>query len=409
MTEPSDAIEAVFREEHGLVVAGLARYFGDLELAEDALQDACIAALGSWTEKIPRNPAAWLTTTARRKAVDRIRRTRNLQRKYEVIAQSEDYISDEALDEDIIEDDRLRLIFTCCHPALMPGARIALTLKTVGGLTTAEIANAFLVPEPTMAQRIVRAKRKIRDAGIPYRVPGDADLPDRLPGVLSVIYLIYNEGYTSSSSGEVRRSALSAEAIRLAGIIDRLLPHEPEVLGLLALMHFHDARADARIDAVGAAILLDDQDRRLWDQQQIAVAQGYLDRALLREAPGPYQIQAAISACHSDAHAPAETDWIQIAALYLSLRRHTDSPVAELNHGVAVAKATDARTGLSMIDQISGLEEYVYFHSARGALLIDIGDEDAAVMAYKKALTVATSDHQRRFLNRKISALTPEA
>lgn len=405
MPEPSDAIEAVFREEHGLVVAGLARYFGDLELAEDALQDACIAALGSWTEEIPRNPAAWLTTTARRKAVDRIRRTRNLQRKYAVIAQSEDYISDEALDEDVIEDDRLRLIFTCCHPALMPDARVALTLKTVGGLTTGEIASAFLVPEPTMAQRIVRAKRKIRDAGIPYRVPGDADLPDRLPGVLSVIYLIFNEGYTSSSSGEVRRSALSAEAIRLAEIIDRLLPHEPEVLGLLALMYFHDARADARVDADGAAILLDDQDRTLWDRKQIATAQGYLDRALLREAPGPYQIQAAISACHSDAATPQETDWDQIAALYESLGRHIDSPVVELNHAVAVAKATGARAGLHLIDEISGLDDYVYFHSARGALLAECGERDAALGAYEKALTVATGDHQRRFLHQRVSQL----
>jgi RNA polymerase sigma-70 factor (ECF subfamily) len=405
VTEPSDAIEAVFREEHGLVVAGLARHFGDLELAEDALQDACIAALGSWTEEIPRNPAAWLTTTARHKAVDRIRRTRNLQRKYAVIAQSEDYISDEALDEDVIEDDRLRLIFTCCHPALMPDARVALTLKTVGGLTTGEIASAFLVPEPTMAQRIVRAKRKIRDAGIPYRVPGDADLPDRLPGVLSVIYLIFNEGYTSSSSGEVRRSALSAEAIRLAEIIDRLLPHEPEVLGLLALMYFHEARADARIDADGAAILLDDQDRTLWDRKQIGRAQSYLDRALLREAPGPYQIQAAISACHSDAATPPETDWDQIAALYESLRRHIDSPVVELNHAVAVAKATDAGAGLRLIDQISGLDDYVYFHSARGALFAECGDSDAALVAYEKALTVATGDHQRRFLHQRVSQL----
>ena len=406
MTEPSDAIEAVFREEHGLVVAGLARYFGDLELAEDALQDACVAALGSWTEEIPRNPAAWLTTTARRKAVDRIRRTRNLQRKYAVIAQSEDYISDEALDEDVIEDDRLRLIFTCCHPALMPDARVALTLKTVGGLTTGEIASAFLVPEPTMAQRIVRAKRKIRDAGIPYRVPGDADLPERLPGVLSVIYLIFNEGYTSSSSGEVRRSALSAEAIRLAEIIDRLLPHEPEVLGLLALMYFHDARAGARVDGGGAAILLDHQDRTLWDRNQIATAQGYLDRALLREAPGPYQIQAAISACHSDAATPQETDWDQIAALYESLRRHIDSPVVGLNHAVAVAKATDARTCLRLIDEISGLDDYVYYHSAKGALLAECGDRDAALVAYETALTVATGDHQRRFLHQRVSQLT---
>jgi RNA polymerase sigma-70 factor (ECF subfamily) len=409
VTEPSNAIEAVFREEHGLVIAGLTRYFGDLELAEDALQDACIAALGSWTEEIPQNPAAWLTTTARRKAVDRIRRTRNLQRKYEAIAQSQDYITDEALDEDIMEDDRLRLIFTCCHPALRPDARVALTLKTVGGLTTAEIANTYLVPEPTMAQRIVRAKRKIRDAGIPYRVPGDADLPGRLPGVLAVVYLIYNEGYASSSTNEVHRPTLSAEAIRLATIIDRLLPHEPEVLGLLALMHFHDARSGARIDENGAAVLLGDQDRSLWNGEQIALAQGYLDRALLREAPGPYQIQAAISACHSDARTSTDTDWDQIAALYRSLRRYGDSPVIELNHAVALAMAKGPDAGLGMIDQIQGLEDYVYFHSARGALLMDLGDEDAALKAYEKALATATSDHQRLFLANKISVLSPEA
>jgi RNA polymerase sigma-70 factor (ECF subfamily) len=251
--------------ENGLVVAGLARYLGDLELAEDALQDACVAALGAWTEDIPKNPAAWLTKTARRKAVDRIRRTRNLQRKYEAIAHSLDAATDEVLDEDIIADERLRLMFTCCHPSLSMDVRVALTLKTIGGLTTVEIANAYLVPETTMAQRIVRAKRKIRDAGIPYRVPGDAELPDRVDGVLEVTYLIFNEGYAPSSIDSTMRPEVSAEAIRLDTIIDRLLTNEPEVLVLLALMHFHEALAIARTGDSGNAVLLDDQDRLPWD------------------------------------------------------------------------------------------------------------------------------------------------
>jgi len=406
MSESRQTIEAVFREEHGLVVAGLARYLGDLELAEDALQDACVVALGSWTDDIPQNPAAWLTTTARRKAIDRIRRTRNLQRKYETIAHTTDSLSNETLDEDIIADDRLRLIFTCCHPSLSLDARVALTLKTVGGLTTAEIANAYLVPETTMAQRIVRAKRKIRDAGIPYRVPEDAELPDRVHGVLAVIYLIFNEGYASSSVDAVRRPELSAEAIRLAQIIDRLLPNEPEVLGLLGLMHFHEARGISRTDDEGNAVLLDDQDRSLWDQDHIVRAHAYLNRALAREAPGPYQIQAAISAVHINAATPDDTDWHQIAALYRSLRRFVDSPIVELNHAVAVAKATEPACGLTMIDAISGLDDYPYYHAARGSLLAESGDTSRAIDAFEKAREVSTNEAQRRFFSRKLKTLS---
>ncbi len=405
MTQSQAAIEAVFREEHGLVVAGLARYLGDLELAEDALQDACVAALGAWTEDIPRNPAAWLTTTARRKAVDRIRRTRNLQRKYEAIAQTLDNVSDETLDEDIISDDRLRLIFTCCHPSLSIDARVALTLKTVGGLTTGEIANAYLVSETTMAQRIVRAKRKIRDAGIPYRVPGDAELPDRVHGVLAVVYLIFNEGYASSSVDAVRRPELAEEAIRLATIIDQLLPNESEVLGLLALMHFHEARGAARTDNDGNAVLLDDQDRNAWDQDHITNAHGYLDRALARENPGPYQIQAAISAVHIEAGTPADTDWDQIAALYSSLQRHINSPIVQLNHAVAVSKATDASKGLVLVEAISGLDDYPYFHTARASLLKELGRTSEAIRAYERARDTSTSDAQRRFFERRLAEL----
>jgi RNA polymerase sigma-70 factor (ECF subfamily) len=402
LRDSRDAIEAVFRQEHGLVVAGLTRYLGDLELAEDALQDACVVALGAWTDEIPRNPAAWLTTTARRKAVDRIRRTRNLQRKYEVIAREADGVSDESLDEDVIGDDRLRLIFTCCHPSLAQPARIALTLKTVGGLTTDEIANAFLVPERTMAQRMVRAKRKIRNAGIPHRVPLDADLPDCLDAVLEVIYLIYNEGYASSSSESVRRADLAHEAIRLARIVDQLLPHEPEVLGLMALMLFQESRGDSRVDSDGGTVLLREQDRSRWDDDMIREAHEYLDRALAREHPGPHQIQAAISATHADAETSDGTDWNQIADLYASLLTHTDSPVVHLNHGFAVAMATDARAGLRLIDEIDDLENYVYYHSARGALLDECGDTNAAAAAYEAALLVPTSDHQRKFLRGKL-------
>lgn len=392
----------MFREEHGLVVAGLARYLGDLELAEDALQDACVAALGSWTEQIPNNPAAWLTTTARRKAIDRIRRTRSLQRKYATIAGHIDGISDEALDEDVVSDDRLRLMFTCCHPSLSRTARVALTLKTIGGLTTEQIANAFLVPERTMAQRIVRAKRKIRDAGIPYRIPSDADLPERLDTVLEVIYLIYNEGYATSTGTSVRREDLTREALRLARIVDHLLPNEPEALGLISLILFQESRAVARTDADGQTVLLGDQDRSMWDRSAIVEAHSYLDRALAREHPGPYQTQAAISALHADAGSSDKTDWTQIVALYGSLRRHDESPIIALNHGVAVAMAHGPEAGLEVIDRIDSLDDYVYYHSARGALLRKSGDHDAAQAAYEKALETATSEHHRSFLHRQL-------
>lgn len=405
MTESRQTIEAVFREEHGLVVAGLTRYLGDLELAEDALQDACVAALSSWTDDIPRNPAGWLTTTARRKAVDRIRRTRNLQRKYQAIAYEQDAVSSEALDEDILGDDRLRLIFTCCHPSLNQDAQVALTLKTIAGLTTEEIANAFLVAETTMAQRIVRAKRKIRNAAIPYRVPSDAELPDRLPGVLAVIYLIYNEGYATSTGEGVRRVDLANEAIRLVGIIDRLLPNEPEVLGLAALMNLNEARGPARVDGHGSAVLLADQDRSLWDNAQIALGTDLLERAMARESPGPYQIQAAISAVHAEAMTASATDWDQIAALYGSLRWHSDTAVVQLNHSVAVAMARGPQAGLMMLDQISGLENYPYYHAARASYLADLGDWTAAAEAYSAGAATATSDSQRRFFEKKLAGL----
>lgn len=408
MEESHQAIEAVFRKEHGLVVAGLTRYLGDLELAEDALQDACEAALVSWADEIPRNPAGWLTTAARRKAIDRIRRTRNLQRKYQVIAASLDGVSEETLDEDIVGDDRLRLMFTCCHPALNEDARVALTLKTIAGLTTPEIANAFLVPETTMAQRIVRAKRKIHDAAIPYRVPSDSELPERLPAVLSVIYLVYNEGYAASTGQTLRRVDLATEAIRLVTIVDRLLPNEPEVLGLAALMHLHEARSDARTDASGSTVLLADQDCGLWDREQIELGVTLLDRAMARDSTGPYQIQAAIAALHATAPSAPETDWTQIGHLFTALRRFGDGSVLALNHSVAVSMAYGPAEALAMLDQISDLDDYPYYHAARGSYLSDVGDLDMAVCAFQRGRDTATSDPQRQFFTAKLEALTPD-
>jgi RNA polymerase sigma-70 factor (ECF subfamily) len=376
-----------------------------MQLAEDALQDACVAALGAWKKGIPDQPAAWLTTVAKRKAVDRVRRAAVLHDKYRSMAADVDEAEEDDVELEAVVDERLRLIFTCCHPAIAPEARVALTLRTVGGLTTPEIASAFLVAEPTMAQRLVRAKRKITDAGIPYRVPELHELPERMPAVLAVIYLIFNEGYSASSGDQLIRPYLTSEAIRLATILNDLLPHQAEVIGLLALMHLHDARATARRDAVGDPILLPDQDRSAWDSGQIDLGIRLLDQAIDLHQPGPYQIQAAIAALHDLAPTADDTDWAQIVVLYGSLRTYIDSPPIRLNEAVAISMAGDPKRGLAMMDAIDGLGTYAYLHAARAYALAELGAVGAARDAYREAIACSPTDPERRLLERKLADL----
>ena len=409
----SAAVVKAFREERAIVLATLIRQAGDFQLAEDAVQEAFEGAVTAWRrDGVPDNPGAWITTAARRRAIDRLRRNRSVADRAERLAeltrlddQHEELTVD---DESTIVDDRLRLIFTCCHPALAMPARVALTLRALGGLSTGEIARAFLVAEPTMGKRIVRAKRKIAEAHIPYRVPADEELPDRLRGVLQVVYLIFNEGYAATEGDRLVREELCDEAIRLGELLCRLMPDDAEVRGLLALMLLHDARRAARVDAGGRYVALDDQDRSLWDPERIRAGLATLERAVRLRRPGNYQLQAAITALQIQAPDAEATDWAQIAELYGALAQINPSAVVELNRAVAVGLADGPAAGLELLEPLladPALERYQPLHAAHAELLSRAGDADAAARAYERAIELTANAVERAELERRLGGL----
>jgi RNA polymerase sigma-70 factor (ECF subfamily) len=404
-------VESVFRNESGRIVAGLIRVSHSFDLAEEAMQDAFAAAVVSWqADGVPDNPAAWITATARRKLIDYARREQTRRNNEDQLLyeyESRSFVIDDEMNQPF-EDDRLSLIFTCCHPAINMQAQIALTLRTLGGLTTTEIARAFLVPEATLAQRLVRAQRKIQQARIPFQVPAPDSLPERLSAVQKVLYLIFNEGYSASSGDSLLRRELCAEAIRLARTLLELMPQNPENMALLALMLLHDSRRDARSTSDGQLIPLEEQDRTLWHQDQIAEGIRLVERALGRRNVGPYQLQAAIAAIHAEARTAGETDWKQIAALYGILSTTQASPIVALNHAVAVAMSESLERGLEMIDELGAggeLDSYRLYHAARADLLRRMGRNPEAMESYRRALALTSNAVELRYLGRRLSEL----
>jgi RNA polymerase sigma-70 factor, ECF subfamily len=404
------AVAEAFREEWGQVVATLIGLTGDWDLAEECAQDAFASALERWRrDGIPRRPGAWLTTVARNRATDRLRRETVGLAKLRLLAASGEPAGEDEAAISGVPDDRLRLMFTCCHPALAFESQVVLTLRTLAGLTTAEIARAFLVPEATMSKRLVRAKQKIRNAGIPYRVPPAHLLAERTVAVLGVLYLLFNEGYSATAGADLVRQNLSAEAIRLARTLARLMPDEPEAAGLLALMLLHDARRETRVDGAGELVTLEYQDRSRWDRDEIAEGVDLLEKALARGRPGPYQVQAAIAACHATAAEAADTDWPQIAILYAQLARMVPSAVVALNRAVAVGMADGPAAGLALVDELAAAGALAGYHllpATRADLLRRLGRAEEAAAAYREALALVTTDAERRYLTRRLAEVT---